>query len=153
MHFPDPVDAVVLDVKLCDLTADQLIRQCSGRYRAAFRCPIPAGRHESHLGCSHRAPDELDPKTILHHIDEGDHLDEGRPSPVAKNTLADRSISFAFSSSAICFFNRLISICAPDDVPGSRPASISARFFHSRNVSGFTPSRPATWLAAAKSDL
>jgi|GEM_PF-6219554 len=91
-------------------------------------------------------------EAILHHIDEGDHLDEGRPSSVAKNTLADRRISFAFSNSTICFFNRLISACASDVVPGATPVLTSARFFHNRNVSGFTPSRPATWLAAAKSD-
>ena len=57
-------------------------------------------------------------EAILHHIDEGDPLDEGRPSLVAKNTLADRRISFAFSNSTICFLGRLISSCASDVVPG-----------------------------------
>jgi len=42
---------------------------------------------------------------VLHHIDEADHLDEVRPSSVAKNTLADRRISSASPNSAICFFN------------------------------------------------
>ena len=36
---------------------------------------------------------------------------------VAKNALVKRSISFAFSDSAICFFSRLISCRASDDVP------------------------------------
>ena len=57
-------------------------------------------------------------ETILHYIDEVDHLDEVRPSSVAKNTLADLRISFAFSNSAICFFNRLISACAFRSRPG-----------------------------------
>jgi hypothetical protein len=100
--------------------------------------------HEPHLSCPRRAADELDPETSLHLIDEGNHLDEGRPSSVAKNTLAERRISFDFSNSTICIFSRLISSCASDDVPGARPASTSARFFHNRNVSGITPSRPAT---------
>ena len=65
------------------------------------------------------AADELVPEAILHHIEEADHLDERRPSSVAKNTLADRRISFAFSNSTICFFNRLTFICATDGVPGA----------------------------------
>ncbi|RQP12816.1 MAG: hypothetical protein EAS51_01650 [Microbacteriaceae bacterium] len=79
---------------------------------------VSTGGEEPHLGLPHHTADELDPETITHLVDERDHLDEGRPSSVAKNTLADRRISFAFSNSAICFFKRLISACASLEVPG-----------------------------------
>ena len=64
-------------------------------------------------------------EAIFHHIDEADHLDEGRPSSVAKNTLTERKISFVFSNSEIYFFNRLISACASDVAPGATPAEAS----------------------------
>lgn len=96
--------------------------------------------------------DELDPDATHHHVDEGDRFDEVRPSSVGKNTLADRGIPLAFSSSAICFLNRLIFTCASQVMPGFRSVSISARFFHNRDVSGLPSSRLATSLAAVKSD-
>ena len=117
-------------------------------FSPGLRSPIITRSHEPHLSCPHRAADELDPETNLHLIDEGAHLDEGRPSSVAKNTLAEPTMSFASSNSTICFLNRVISSCSSDDAPGARPASISARFFHNRDVSGLSPRRLATWLAA-----
>ncbi|GGF47180.1 hypothetical protein GCM10010922_23730 [Microbacterium sorbitolivorans] len=67
----------------------------------------PRGGKEPHLGLPHHTAHELDPETTTHLVDERDHLYEGRPSSVANNMLADRRISFAFSNSAICFFNRI----------------------------------------------
>ena len=58
---------------------------------------------------------------------------------LVKNSSPKARISFAFSHSTSCYFSRLISRCASDDVLGARPASISARFFNNRNVSAFTP--------------
>jgi hypothetical protein len=52
---------------------------------------------------------------------------------VAKNTLADRRISFVLSNSKICFFKRLSSACASDDISSARPVSIRADYFHSSN--------------------
>ncbi|OBA44005.1 hypothetical protein [Gordonia sp. 852002-51296_SCH5728562-b] len=69
---------------------------------------IPHG--EPHLGLPHHTANELDPETTTHLVDERDHLYEGRPSSVAKNMLTDRRISFAFSNSTICFFNRILDI-------------------------------------------
>ncbi|GAB33127.1 hypothetical protein [Gordonia otitidis] len=64
----------------------------------------------THLGLPHHTANELDPETTTHLVDERDHLYEGRPSSVAKNMLTDRRISFAFSNSTICFFNRILDI-------------------------------------------
>jgi len=156
MHFPDPVDAVVLGVQPCNLAADQLIRQRSRRQRAAFCCPKTARGQESHPSYSHNEADELDLdldldlETILRNVDEDDQRGVGRPSSVAKSTLADRRIPHALSRSAICSHNQSISACVSDDVRGSRPASMSAHLLQSRNVLGFTASRPAAGLAAAK---
>jgi hypothetical protein len=100
--------AIVLGVQPHDLTAEKLIWQRSTRYLAVLGRALSAGRDEFHLRYTHSAGDELDPKAIPHHVDEDDHFDRVRPSSVANNTLADQRISFAFSSSVICFFNRLI---------------------------------------------
>ncbi len=98
MHLADPVDAVVHLVQLNDLRNQQLIAQLPGRGRSRLGGPVATSGHEPHLGLPHDPADELDPETRLHLIDEADHLDEGRPSSVAKDTLTDRRISFAFSS-------------------------------------------------------
>ncbi|MCK9917007.1 MULTISPECIES: hypothetical protein [Microbacterium] len=101
-----------------DLRDQQLVPKLPGGRGPRFRSPVSAGGEEPHLGVPHHAADELDPETTTHPVNERDHLDERRPSSVAKNTLADRRISFALSNSAIYFFNRLISAWASLEVPG-----------------------------------
>lgn len=92
-----------------DLRDEELVAQLPGRGGTRLGHAVSAGGDEAHLGLPHHTADELGPETISTLIDEADHLDEGRPSSVAKNTDASRSTWFAFSSSAMRFFNCLTS--------------------------------------------
>ena len=139
---------VEFGVQARDLAADQLIRQGPGGRRPALRSPITPGRVEIPprlpAWCGRRARPRSDPSSHLSTSMKAIISTRGGRARWQKNTLADRRISFAFSSSTICFLGRVIFTCASEVVPGSRPASTSACFFNNRNVSGLTPSRPAT---------
>src|SRR5690606_31049659 len=148
MHFPHPVDAVVLLMETADLRHEQLVTQLAGRWHARLRGAIPAGGDEPWHHVPEDAAEELDPELIPMLVDEADHVGQGRSSSFAKNTLAALRTSFAFRSSAFSRRSRLFSSATSVGTPGRCPASISRRRCHTRSVSGLMPSRPATCRTA-----
>src|SRR5690606_6921576 len=144
VHLADSVDAVVRLVQSGDLGAEQLVREPSRRGRAGLRGAIAAGGDEPTFRRAQHAADGLDPETMLHRVDESDHLVVGRSSSAAKNADAAFRISFARRSSAFSFFNRFNSACSTEVIPGRAPESISDVRRHFRNASVLTPSLVAT---------